>query len=134
MNTVRSFGLGLLVAGLFVASCARKEQLPETRQPELRSVSVSSDMLVLDARGDATLLFSVQDPDFSFRYNVSSGNCQVVLMGPGGTTPSEFSLVEVAPSEERGIYHATLRDNGTDQIYEKLVCLAIALLFAGTVR
>ena len=125
MKAGRWFRFGFLLAGLCLTACARKELVPE-RVPELLSVRVSENELVLPAQESATFTFKVQDADYSFNYDVNSSSCQVSLMGPGGTKPSVFSLVEVVPGEEAGTYSARVKDNGKAEVYEQEVSLAVA--------
>jgi len=125
MNFTRWFRL-VLLAGLFLTACGQKEEIIPEHKPELLSVSVSAQTLVLASGESATFTFKVKDADYSFNYDVASSACQVTLMGTGGIKPTAFSLVEIVPGDEAGSYSARVKDSGKAKVYEQEVYLAIA--------
>jgi len=113
----------LLAALLLLASCSRKEMVPDAQL--LNVVPGAYDVEIAEG-GFVEIPFRVMDPAFQFNYLVSSQGCQVKLLLPGGNAPEEVTLKSVRPSEEMGLYVAVVIDNGLGEEYDFSASLTIS--------
>ena len=118
----------LLVLLLLAAACSRPDDIvgPGEGTAVLRTVVPEFNSAVIPAGESVTIPFKVTDPGYVFNYTVSSGECQVRLLSPGGKVPEEFYLKEVRPSGEKGAYTAVIADAGTGRRYDCTACIAVA--------
>ncbi len=120
--------IGIPVLLLLLAGCARKEVIPEeASKPVLSSISVLEKDLVLLQGGSCELNFTVNSPSYSFNYDVTSSECQVLLRKPGGLLPTGVRIASVAAGQLPGTYTALLADTGGDTAYDENVSLCIQI-------
>ena len=114
-----------VLAFLSLVACSRKEVIPEEVPVPLTSVSVSVSEVRLKEGESMTVPFSVQSPECPFNYTLSSPDCQVFLLKPGGKAPSGYQITAITAEAVKGSYAITLTDMGTGEEYDDVVCLAI---------
>ena len=129
MERIRRRGRLFLLPLLLLAACTRPDDIagPEEETPVLRSVVPAFNSVVIPAGESVTVPFTVTDADYAFNYGVTSSQCQVKLLSPGGKVPEEFCLKDVYPSGDKGTYTAVIADAGTGKNYDCTACIAIVV-------
>lgn len=112
----------LLVA--FVESCERHE--PAVQEPVLNRVIVQDAVVEIAPGETAELKFSVDEPGYTFDFDVNSSDCQVFLTNQTGKAPVNYKLSFVKQTGE-GTYSAFLEDLKIERIYSDVVRLGIRL-------
>lgn len=93
-------------------------------KPSLFRVLIHDSVVELDPGGSSETVFSVQDPDYIFNFDVNSPGCEVFLMGPSGKRPENYRLSFVKMISE-GRYSAVIEDLGKERGYSDDVHLAV---------
>lgn len=114
---------------LFAVACSAEESF-DSPTPTLRSIECDNRSYSLDELGTEVIPFRVKDANALFNYAISSAGFQVELRLEDsiGKSPTEFELVRIeADSNEKGLYRATITDNGTSAMYSHKVHIVIKL-------
>lgn len=115
----------ILLLLLAAFSCKKEDVIIEPDPvpepvPQLRSVKVHSESVIVEERNTAEFTFSVEDSDFSFDLSKD-----VVLYNTSLVTPEEYSIIEVRRGASPGEYVAVLKDNGLGNLHSIYVRVAV---------
>jgi len=123
----------LLAATLLAAACDKTPDLPEeVKDPELKSISVEKQQVVIPVQGAATILMQVDEPGFVFNYDITSPLCQVELRVQGTTNhPECYAIQSIAPAQSPGSYEVRLADKGIRMNYKEQAVLCLITSRAG---
>lgn len=83
--------------------------------------------VVLPEGGSKDIQFQIDEPGYSFNYNVYSPDCNIELRLQGGASPTDFKLTRIVKADGEGIYTATITDQGSNPVYKESVSLAMKL-------
>ena len=126
---MKRFTLGILLAVLAVipllVSCGGNGE--DDTPAVFKSIKPLDLSVVLPAGGSADIQFQVEDPDYSFNFNVYSPDCNIEMRLQGGGIPVDFKITRIIKADGEGIYTATITDQGTNPLYKESVCLAMKL-------
>lgn len=117
----------LLAVVLFTAACTKTSDPHEQeKDPELISISVTDQQVVIPAGGSATILLQVDEPGFVFNYDVTSPQCQIELRLHGTTSqPDSYFIQSITPAQNEGSYEIRLQDKGIHLTYKEQVVLCL---------
>ena len=114
-----------LLSLLALAACGGKENVPELPGAQLRTISLSTENIVLKPGETVELPFTVRDASYAFSLDLASPDCPVRLIGDGAAVPEEVVVQSLVKGAEEGRYIATLADAGTGRDYNHNLRLAI---------
>ena len=105
------------VATLAFALCCTKapepapvEEKPQPQEPQLTSITILDDLIVLEPGGSAQIRFKVEDPEYKFD--------KVQLKCTDGNPPAFFHLESFSPDGASGSYVAVLRSDVTNKGFQ----------------
>ncbi len=123
MKTLSRLSFTILVL-LAVFSCGKESK---ESVAEFRSITPVQSSVTVDDEGFATVEFMVDEPGYSFNYNVEGSGCAVSLRLQDGSEPDIFKMTGIAPTEREGTYSVTIADLGVSDGYEENVRFAMRL-------
>ena len=94
---------------LTVFSCGKESK---ESVAEFHSITPVQSSVTMDDDGNATVEFMVDEPGYSFNYNVGSLDCAVSLRRQDGSESDIFRITGISPTESEGTYSVTIADLG----------------------
>lgn len=109
---------------LTVFSCGKESK---ESVAEFHSITPVQSSVTMDDDGNATVEFMVDEPGYSFNYNVGSPDCAVSLRRQDGSESDIFRITGISPTESEGTYSVTIADLGVSGDCEESVRFAMRL-------
>lgn len=103
-------------------SCEKEEEVAAPYV--LKSIEPMQASVTLGRGKGSEISFHVDEPGYSFNYDVQSPDCVVSLKLQGGREPEGFALSRIIKTGD-GDYTATITDLGTEPVYRETVCLVV---------
>lgn len=134
MKSVSGF---LIVFVLLFVACTKSEPIENNSySSKLTSITCSETEYAIEAGESVDVAFRVEQPLALFNHVVSSVGCQVELRLYDKPTerPKSITLAKVTPASEKGLYYATIKDDGSQNLYSYRMTIVIKLETGELVR
>ena len=109
---------------LTVFSCGKESKESVAK---FHSITPVQSSVTMDDDGNAIVEFMVDEPGYSFNYNVGSPDCAVSLRRQDGSESDIFRITGISPTESEGTYSVTIADLGVSGDCEESVRFAMRL-------